>query len=398
MRITYFINYYPKVTHSFIRREIQALEGLGIDVQRIALRGWDSELVDFSDAQEREKTKFVLKVGVIRILLRVLFTLITSPLKFFSALGLAFKMGLHAEKSLPFHLVYLAEACQIVPWMKAFGSSHVHAHFGSNSAEVVMLANVLGGPKFSFTVHGPEEFDKQFLMGLQEKIRRSSFVVAVSSFGKSQLMRILEHDSWSKVHVVHCGLEHSFHEISPIPILNNARLICVGRLSKQKGQLLLLEAMHNLAKQRVEFELVLAGDGEMRPIVEQLITKYDLKDKVHITGWISSSRVRDELLNSCCMVLPSFAEGLPVVIMEALALRRPVISTYVAGIPELIVPNINGWLVPAGSVVALMAAIEDMLSKTSEQLAVMGEAGYTRVLQRHDIVTEVQKLFELFQM
>ncbi|MEO8342871.1 MAG: colanic acid biosynthesis glycosyltransferase WcaL, partial [Gallionella sp.] len=169
MRIAYFINQYPKVSHSFIRREIHALEGLGLAVQRIALRGWEGELVDEEDIRERERTQFVLRVGIFNILFAVIKTIVSNPWRFFSALKLALKMGWQAERPLPYHLIYLAEACQIVPWMKAFGASHVHAHFGSNSTEVVMLANVLGGPAFSFTVHGPEEFDKPVFLGLPEK-------------------------------------------------------------------------------------------------------------------------------------------------------------------------------------------------------------------------------------
>ena len=397
MKIAYFINQYPKVSHSFIRREIQALEALGLTVQRIALRGWDGELVDTDDIRERDHTQFVLKAGAFNIMLSVIKTVLSRPRQFFSALQLAFKMGWHAERPLPYHLIYLAEACQIVPWMESFGATHVHAHFGSNSTEVVMLANALGGPAYSFTVHGPEEFDKPLFLGLPLKIKRSAFVVAISSYGKSQLFRWVEHEFWSKIKIVHCGLEKSFYDIPPMPVTANTRLVCVGRLCEQKGQLLLLEAAHALAKKGIQFELVLAGDGEMRPEVERMIAAYDLAGKVRITGWISGAQVRDEILNACGLVLPSFAEGLPVVIMEAMALRRPVISTYVAGIPELVIPNENGWLVPAGSVTELTAAMEALLAKSSAQLAVMGDAAYARVTERHAIDTEAKKLADLFQ-
>lgn len=395
-RIAYFINQYPKVSHSFIRREIQALEALGLTVQRIAIRGWDEKLVDSDDIREREQTQFVLKEGGLNILLSLIKTMLLSPLRFFSALKLAFKMGWHAERPLPYHFIYLAEACQIVPWMKDFGASHVHAHFGTNSTEVVMLANILGGPPYSFTVHGPEEFDKPVFLGLSEKIKRSAFVVAISSYGKSQLFRWIAHELWPKVKIVHCGLEKSFYNITPSPVTANSRLVCVGRLCEQKGQLLLIEAVNCLAQKGIKFELVLAGDGEMRPEIERMISAYGLKDSIQITGWISSQQVREEILNSCCLVLPSFAEGLPVVIMEAMALRRPVISTYVAGIPELVIPKTNGWLVPAGSVSELVDAMEDMLSKSSAELATMGDAAYLRVTERHTIDTEAKKLAELF--
>ncbi len=402
MNVTYFINQYPKVSHSFIRREILALERLGMKVQRIALRGLNDVLVDPDDLSERTNTQYVLDDGMLRMLLSILKTLVSSPLKFFLAFKLALKMGWHAERPLPYHIVYFAEACQIAVWMKSFGAKHVHAHFGSNSTEVVMLAHALGGPPYSFTVHGPEEFDKPQALKLAEKIKHAAFVVAISSYGRSQLFRWLEYGYWHKVKVVHCGLEQSFYDVAPaltektyLPKI--ARLICVGRLCEQKGQLLLLEACRNLKEKGLEFELLLAGDGEMRSEVERMVRIYDLSDNVKITGWISSKQVRDEILAADVMVLPSFAEGLPVVIMEAMALRRPVISTYVAGIPELVINGQNGWLVPAGSVAELSLAIEQLLSTPMQQLKDMGDNAYARVRQRHDIETEAEKLAVLFR-
>jgi colanic acid/amylovoran biosynthesis glycosyltransferase len=280
----------------------------------------------------------------------------------------------------------------MLPWLKSFGAGHVHAHFGTNSAEVVMLARELGGPPFSFTVHGPEEFDKPQFIGLGEKIRRSSFVVAISSFGRSQLYRWVEQPHWHKVKVVHCGLEKAFHAVPTRPVPSVARLVCVGRLCEQKGQLLLMEAADILARNHVAFELVLAGDGEMRPEIEELIEQYGLQDRVRITGWISSAQVREEILSARGLILPSFAEGLPVVIMEALALSRPVLTTYVAGIPELVCHGENGWLFSAGSVQDLADAMQAYLALPDNSIEKMGAAGYRRVIERHSVDTEAAKL------
>ncbi len=396
MRVTYFINQYPKVSHSFIRREILALERQGFEVQRIALRGWDGDLVDAEDIRERELTRYVLRDGLASLLSAVLRTALSAPAKFASALSLALRMGRHADRGWPSHLSYLPEACRMLPWLQESGARHIHAHFGTNSTEVVMLAHVLGGPAYSFTVHGPEEFDKPQFIHLGEKIRRAAFVVAISSFGRSQLYRWVGHDQWGKVEVVHCGLEAAFHAVAPVPIPERPRLVCVGRLCEQKGQLLLVEAAQRVAAKGIDFELVLAGDGEMRQEVEALIARHGLASRVHITGWISGDQVRKEILAARGMVLPSFAEGLPVVIMEAMALRRPVLTTYVAGIPELVRPGENGWLFPAGSVEALAATLEDFLATPPSVLERMGEAGYRRVLERHDIDREAAKLAALF--
>ncbi len=285
----------------------------------------------------------------------------------------------------------------MLPWLNDFGAQHLHAHFGTNSAEVAMLAHALGGPRFSFTVHGPEEFDKPQFIHLGEKMRRAAFVVAISSYGRSQLFRWVEHAHWPKVKVVHCGLERAFHEVPAVPLPAAPRLVCVGRICEQKGQQLLVQAAGVLAARGVAFELVLAGDGEMRPEVERLIAGLGLQGRVRITGWISSNQVREEILAARALVLPSFAEGLPVVIMEAMALRRPVLTTYVAGIPELVRPGENGWLFPAGDVEALAMAMGDCLAQPGEVLQAMGEAAYRRVLERHDIDTEAAKLAGLFR-
>jgi glycosyltransferase involved in cell wall biosynthesis len=207
----------------------------------------------------------------------------------------------------------------------------------------------------------------------------------------------VDHAHWAKVKVVHCGLERAFHDVPAVAVPSVPRLVCVGRLCEQKGQLLLLEAARILSEQGVAFEIVLAGDGEMREQIESLITQYGLQAQVRITGWISSEKVRAEILAARALVLPSFAEGLPVVIMEAMALRRPVLTTYVAGIPELVRQGENGWLFPAGAVNELATALADCLAQPVEVLQRMGEAAYQRVLERHDIDTEAAKLAELFK-
>ncbi|HEY8085481.1 MAG TPA: glycosyltransferase [Methylophilaceae bacterium] len=401
MNIAYFINQYPKVSHSFIRREILALERLGFTVQRFALRGWDSEVVDTEDIRERDRTAYILKAGLAGLLIQTLLTAFTHPLIFLRALRVALKQSAHADRSWPYHLIYLAEACLLTAWSQQKGVTHLHAHFGTNSTEVVMLARMLGGPSYSFTVHGPEEFDKTTFLHLQEKIRHAAFVVAISSYTRSQLYRWADYRDWGKIQIVHCGLEPSFYNVSPQPLPQSLskppRMVCVGRLCEQKGQLLLVKAAHMLAEKDIAFEIVLAGDGEMRAEIEHLIDLYALRSHITITGWISSDQVREQLLQARALVLPSFAEGLPVVIMEALAFKRPVLTTYVAGIPELVRNGECGWLIPAGDVVELAKAMEQLLATPLSQLQEMGEAGYRRVTERHAIDTEAAKLAGLFR-
>jgi len=398
MRVAYFINQYPKVSHSFIRREILALERQGVEVERIALRGWTDKVVDEEDLTEQLRTFYVLKQGVLGLAGALIGQLLRSPLAFFRALIQAGRISRGSDRPLIYHMVYLAEACCVLSHLRTRPVRHIHAHFGTNSAEVVMLARILGGPPYSFTAHGPEEFDHPAALHLKEKIENAAFVVAISSFGRSQLYRWVAHGHWGKIRVVHCGLDKDFHkDADAIPLSDTARIVCVGRLCEQKGQLILLEAVRHLRSQGVHFDLVLAGDGEMRSELEEQITLYGLKTQVRITGWISSQQVQQELLAARVMVLPSFAEGLPVVIMEAMALGRPVISTTVAGIPELVRHGLDGWLVAPGDVEALADALAQALHNGVQRLQDMGRDGRRRVMVRHDIDVEAAKLVRLFR-
>jgi colanic acid/amylovoran biosynthesis glycosyltransferase len=396
MRVAYLVNQYPKVSHTFIRREILALEKLGVVVERISLRTSGDELVDSEDRRESERTHVVLAGGAVGLLIPLLWCLTTRPLVFLRAARLTAQLARRAPRSWR-HLAYLAEAAALARKYGVDRPSHIHAHFGTNSATVALLWSALSGIPFSFTVHGPEEFDHPESLGLDLKIARAQFVVAISHFGSSQLMRWCPSDQWKKLQVVHCGVDDGFLDpsaASPVPDVR--RLVCVGRLCEQKGHGLLVEAAARLAEEGEPFELVLVGDGPLRPQIEKLVRDRGLNGQVRITGWKSGPELTREILASRAFVLPSFAEGLPVVLMEALALRRPVISTYVAGIPELVTPGVCGWLVPAGSIGALCEAIRSALHTPTERLEAMGEMGALRVQQNHCALTEAEKLRELF--
>ncbi len=398
MKIAYLINQYPQPSQSFIRREIAALRELGVEVERFSVRRWPQKLVDPGDIEEESRTRVVLDGGLFGLATAVFAIFFTRPAQFFRAAKLALKAARGADRGIMLHLIYLAEACVLARWFAARGIDHVHAHFGTNSTTVAMLARALGGPTYSFTAHGPEEFDKPEALKLGLKVQHAAFAVAVSEFGRSQLYRWCSHENWSKIHVIHCGVDGAFLNAPPAPVDSASRkLVCVGRLAEQKGQQVLIEAAAKLHAEGRDFEIVLVGDGVMRPEIERLIQTHGLGGKVRIAGWMSNEQVRQQLLESRAMVLPSFAEGLPVVVMEALAMRRPVISTYVAGIPELVEPGTSGWLVPAGAVEPLAAAMREALSADGSQLQSMGEAGRRRVAVQHNATTEAGKLLELFR-
>jgi glycosyltransferase involved in cell wall biosynthesis len=294
-------------------------------------------------------------------------------------------------------LAYFVEACRIQRHLRDSDVSHLHVHFGTNAATVALLIAAMGGPGFSLTVHGPDEFDAPATHMLAAKVAAARFAVGISDFTAAQLQRWSHPSEAAKIHVVRCAVDERFFAAAR-PIGAARQLVCVGRLCPQKGQLVLVKAFARLAAEDSTARLVLAGDGEMRSEIERAVASHGLESRIHLTGWVDESQVREHVLGSRCFVLPSFAEGLPVSIMEAFALGRPVISTYVAGIPELVRPGENGWLVPAGNVDALFAAMREALAAPDAQLEAFAAAGARAVRERHDIATEGARLEKLFQM
>lgn len=396
VHVAYIVNRYPFVSHTFIRREIQALERLGMVVERISVRGVKGFASD-EDRREAERTRYIVGRGWSRLLLALIVAFVTRPAQMAAATSLAFRLGWGSDRSPLVFGAYLAEACIAARWAEQAGTEHLHAHFGTNSTDVAALTSVLTGLPYSFTVHGPLEFDRPGSIALAEKVRRATFVVAISSFGRSQLYRWADHEDWGKIHVVRCGIDAEFRDSAVSLPPDNRMFTCVGRFSEQKGQLLLVEAIAEVRRRGVDCELTLIGDGEMRPSIEQLVSRLGLQQHVTLAGWMSGAQVREALLRSRALLLPSFAEGLPVVLMEAMSLGRPVLTTYVAGIPELVVHGESGWLFPAGDVGVIADAIESCLAVPYRRLAEMGASARASVVNRHDIDSQAGQLKALIE-
>jgi len=392
--IAYLTNAYPKVSHSFIRREIQALEELGVEVMRISVRRNADALPNPLDQKEAGRTISLLgSPGDKGRLVRAMFAeLARSPAAFFTGWRAAMALARGSSAGLIRHLAYFAEACRVAGLLRAAGIRHLHVHFGTNPAAVAHLVHALAGIGYSFTVHGPDEFDDPRGLKLREKIAKAAFVVAISSFGRGQLMRWADIEDWGKIKVVRCGLDETFLQPPP-PSSHAKRLLCVARLSGQKGIPLLLQAAALVRQRGLPFELRIAGDGELRTMVEDQIARLGLADSVTLLGWQSADQIRAELEACCAFVLPSFAEGLPVVLMEALALGRPVVTTSIAGIPEL-VDDKCGWIVPSGSVERFAQAMEAALEADGPALGGMGRCGRERVLHLHSAGANARMLLE----
>ena len=398
MRLAYFINQYPKVSHTFIRREIRALEALGFDVQRYALRGPSGEvLVEAADIEERDRTRYLLGHGVTYLMYSMALLSLQRPLGLLRAARQMWSIARRSHRPFAMHLASLAEAAVLVRWTQAHGAQHIHTHFGTNSAEVALLARLWGSAPYSVTIHGSDEWDRPLQWALKDKVQHAAFVVAISSFTRAQLMRWIRLQDHDKLHVVHCGVDDPFLQTPGSAVPDNQRLICVGRLCNEKAQPLLLDALVLLRQRGLRPQLVLAGDGELRGRIEAAIAAHGLANQVTLIGWVDGQRVREEILASRALVMPSCMEGLPVALLEAMTLQRPVITTYVGGIPELVRPGREGWLVQAGSAEAVADAIEACLGTPIDTLSTMGANGRARIVERHRVADCAEQLGRLFE-
>jgi glycosyltransferase involved in cell wall biosynthesis len=394
--LAYLVNTYPAPSHSFIRREIRALERRGLAPHRFALRSARATLADPADRAEDAATEHLLEAGALRLAADLAAVALARPGRFLAALRLALACGARA-RARGRHLVYLAEAARLVRRCAAIGARHLHAHFGTNSATVAMLAATLGGPRYSFTVHGPEEFDAPLALSLPDKLRRAAFAVAISAHGRSQLCRWLPPAAWSRLHVVRCGIEPAAFPDPPPPLPEGPlRLVAIGRFAPQKGFDDLVAALALARPEHPGLTLVLVGDGPLRGALEAAVAARGLGGAVRFAGWQDEAGVRDALSAAHLLAVPSFAEGLPVVAMEAMAMARPVIATWIAGIPELVRDGETGWLVPPAAPEALAAALAAAAATPPARLAAMGAAGRARVLALHDADAAAARLAGLF--
>jgi colanic acid/amylovoran biosynthesis glycosyltransferase len=397
LRVAYLINEYPAVSHTFIKREIQALERRGVRVIRFALRSRQGELVDADDRRELEDTRYVLSGGLGVLAIAAARRAVLAPSQFLTALALTIRLSLDSDKSFARHLAYLAEACLLRQWLADEGVTHLHAHFATNPAEVALLVRTLGGPRYSFTAHGSDIADRPAQMALEYKVGHASFVAVVCSFGRNQIWRWVPFEMWGKVALIRCGLPPGYGADSTAMGEKPHRLVCVGRLSKEKGQALLIEATAQLRDSGVPVEVVLVGDGPMRAELERLVERHRLERHVRLVGFLDNDGTEKELCLARALVVSSLSEGLPVVIMEAMANRRPVIAPYLAGIPELVIQGESGWLYPPGDVNALKQAMKACLTATPDTLAALGDRAHDRVLSYHDADVEADKLLGLIR-
>ncbi|WP_282058321.1 glycosyltransferase family 4 protein [Lentibacter algarum] len=391
MKIAYLTGEYPRATDTFIQREVAGLRAAGLTVETASIRRTGEEHhVGQEQREEAARSFHVLEAAKnpIRLLKSHGALIVTHPRRWLSALALAWRTAPKGLRGRAYQMIYFAEAGVLARHMQAARVQHLHNHIAKSSCTVAMLASELTNIPYSFTLHGPDIFFEPHHWRLDEKIARAKFVSCISHFCRSQAMAFSEPKHWGKLHIVHCGVEPLRYHGTP----QGEALLFVGRLAAVKGLPVLLRALAHVP----EATLTIVGDGPQRGDIEALIDALNLHERVQLMGYRSQDEVAELLSQSRALVLPSFAEGLPVVLMEAMAAGLPVITTQIAGVPELVKDRENGWLVAAGDEDGLRGAIEALLA-APERAHEMGRAGRATVMAEFDAGVEARRLARLFK-
>ncbi len=394
--IAYLTGEYPRATDTFIQREVAALRALGITVHTCSVRRTDAA----HHVGPEQKAEAAATFNVIRAARRPLgllaaqaAALARSPGRYLGALRLALTTGAPGLKGLAWQLFYFAEAGVLARHLRALGVCHLHNHFGNSSCSVAMLTSALSGIPYSYTMHGPAIFFAPERWRIDVKIARAAFVSCISHFSRSQGMIFAAPEHWPKMHIVHCGVDPAVYDRPAVPATagGGPRLLFVGRLAAVKGLPMLLDAAAALAPAHPGLRLTIVGDGPDRAWLEARAAALGIGAQVVFTGYRSQAEVADALTEADVFVLPSFAEGVPVVLMEAMAARVPVVATRVAGVAELVEDGVSGHLVPPGDAEALAGALGRIMGDAALRRA-MGAAGRARVVEAFDARREASRL------
>lgn len=396
--IAYLTSEYPKVSHTFILREIEALRAQGIAVVTCSTRKPPASLFKGPREQAAHGSTFYIidtaRRRPDRLIGAHLGWLARRPGAWFRALGLAWKIRQPGVKAMFWHLFYFLEAGLLADHLRRRGVVQLHNHFSNPSCSVAMLAALIADIPFSFTAHGPEEFFHPYENALSEKVARARFVAAISHFCRSQLMLFSDPRHWDRIAIVHCGIDPRTYGRTPRDRFAK-RVLFVGRLAPVKGGPLLLEAFARALKVHPDATLTIVGDGTERPALEARAARLNLGDAVTFAGYRTQEQVADHLEGSDMLVLPSFAEGVPVVLMEAMAARLPTIASRVAGVPELVRDGETGFVTPPGDLDTLADRLIRLMSDP-DLCRRMGEAGRAVVEAEHLVDREAHWLARLF--
>jgi len=395
MKIAYLLSEYPTIGHTYLLREVRELRALGWDIQTISIRrpGSRPSSISTAETEELKSTWYILGSGWLEFLTAHVATFCTQPIRYLRGLATAWRFGRFTRCRSVFAMAYFSEAILAGRWLRKAGFTHVHSVF---STHVALIAARVFGFELSMTIHGPNEFVNPQSFEMEEKVRAALFVSCISHFGKSQIMLWSSPGDWHKLEITPLGIDCT--GLAPVAFRERPApfdLVSVGRLAPVKGYPLLLESVAILVTQRRDVRLTLVGDGPERSRLAEQACRLGISDRIVLVGWKTQDELRDLYQSSDVCVLSSFAEGIPVVFMEAMASGVPCVAPRINGIPELIRHGVDGLLVTPANVEELAAAIGQMMDNPGMRRQ-MALSSRQRVVEKYNLRENVAHLAEVF--
>ncbi|EDN66748.1 glycosyl transferase, group 1 family protein [Beggiatoa sp. PS] len=383
---------------TFILREIRTLRTLGFDIRTASINSPDHRPNQLTavEREEEAQTYYIKPDGIIGALKAHFYTIFTQPLSYLRGFWFALRLGKWDLKKNLYGCFYFIEAVMVGQWMRREQCSHLHIHLGTSSSTVGLIVKHTFPITFSMTIHGPADFYDIPGYYLIQKILDATFICCISHFTRSQLMAWSPPSCWDKLEVSRLGVDPN--QFTPRPFRQQPEpfeILCVGRLVPEKGQFILIQAVTNILAQKRQLRLRIVGDGPERQTLEDEVKKQGLTEQIIFEGAVNQDQILEFYNGADVFVLASFAEGLPIVLMEAMSMEIPCITTNITGIPELMINGKEGLLVPASATKALIEAILLLMDnpKLRDQI---GQAGRQRILEHYDLQANVNKLADIF--
>ena len=395
-KVVYLASEYPGISHTFIFREIRSLRQQGFRVMTASIRRpGNLEKMTADEKADADKTLYIKDSAVLKVIASHMALLFSNPKPYFFMLRQSVWFSRMGFRNIFKAMAYFAEAGVLLRWMHNHQMTHVHVHFANPAATVAMIAATYGSISYSLSVHGPDVFYNVDTILLAEKVKRASAVRCISYYCRSQLMRLVPHDLWSRFHIVRCGIDPARFAPRPEPENEIPEILCLGRLVPAKGQHILLEACGVLKQRNIPFHLTYVGGGEDRDSLEDLAGSLGIADAVEFTGAVGQDEVHGYYDRADLFVLASFAEGVPVVLMEAMAKEVVSVSTRITGHPELIEDGVDGILVAPSDVEGLADKLQKLISDPVLRRK-LGVQGRLKVLEIYDLDRNCKQMAEFF--
>ncbi len=396
LRLAYLISQYPAIPHSYILSEILLLRQLGLELHTVSVSPADRppDLLAPDEHREWSRTFYIKSAGALYLLQAHLATLAARPVAYLRGLAYALSLGRGNPRKSAYSLFYFLEAVTLGRWMLSRKLSHVHIHYAS---AVGLVAVRIFPISMSISIHGSAEFLDPRGFHLAEKIRASAFIRAISLYGKGELMQSVEHTEWNKIELSRLGIDPAL--FPPRPFREHPspfEIVCVGRLSPEKGQYILLEVFERLVRQGRPVRLRLAGDGPDRTGLEREAASRGLSEHIVFEGWCSQAQLRQIYSQADLCALTSFREGIPLSLMEAMAMEIPCLASRVTGLPELIRDGEDGILCAPADQDGMVEAIGRLMDDPALRRR-LGEAARRRILETYHFPCNIRQLAGIFE-